>query len=1851
MEDFKQARQQLEAARQSQLNNYREFLQSREQLKKITKQREAVERKVSDNSDDYIEELNRLREEEKRASAVLARRKEAYTGSKANTGRLYDVFQPVSDPRQQISNLKDDFPFLLFPIRIETRFKKLTVRDRTIDQLWVRIYPDDCLIDSFEELLSQTEVANAVFYWQKWWEAGGDEDLERGAWRTLVSSHGSGRALYILEQYVPVNAVDAPNKVSTDEVILVASAAQLPTTQEKGWLETYWTTVWRVMGDVTKETAAWSGLVSDTGSEAAAEDLSKRFTPFNMTALPSAGKTKDETVVKLAFLQLPDAATITTKEQSWSQAPMVDMLPERFVVTGYIGNSIAFQEMTAHIPSPLYVAPDPGTPAEEQFSKDENGDIVFPEELQWMIDFDTAIQNGLGLKINITGDQAQRGFDRIVVLGVRLSADEDKGQELVETLFDHHRKSRKGLSIIPQGTPTNNTEDDAAGHDSLDNADESFNTLKKGKLFDYQADLSLKTDGQWLAESLGIRYDAVNKLANADQTDIAEGRMMNIALWPATLGYTMDTMMQPVFDDNDIAITRDFFNSFISGRGRVPAIKIGKQPYGILPTVAFSRLGWIKQNDNFGLRINRGRNYLLELYTILKRIDEDWTPLLDKVSYISKGGDAHQILLNALGLTASSIEFYQRTAESKEDLFNRFSLMGLAGNFVTAIVSNWYLTSGTALLKKHGYTGDEIPDILNKFFLKSQNQLKGPLIDDRPLSETEKIRAYTTDNKNYIQWLREAAAAGHDVLRKRQGFTDNKIPTALLYLLLHHSLDLGYVEVSLRLYHKAGLLNDQQLKMAKAEPAFLHISEKAQESESKWNRLYTKEAKITGSADLPVGDYIAKNLKQEVASQYLLQQLEVLDKLKDLPTARLERAFAEHIDCCTYRLDAWKAGIMNYQLSMMRQNLSDNGGEFRQGLHIGAFGWLENVKSENKVLSPVQLPDEKLNDYFNKNTTLPPLQSDNTNGGFILAPSLDHAVTASILRNGYTANKNPEALRINLSSERVRKALSMIEGIRGGQSMGALLGYQLERGLHEGYPGVELDFLIYQLRKAFPLVVNRIKGTKLDDPTDPSEATEIIEARNVIDGLSLINQITKSGQATYPFGKTNLPTSISPAQAAAINSEIAKIRDINDAVADLAMAESVHQVVQGNYDRANATLDAFSKGNFPPEPDVIKTPRSGSTLTHRVGLHLKPGLPLDPTATPRVQAEPAINDWLQMILPPFADIVCTASYGAVTDEPITAAALGLSPIDLLYTINTENEQALAEIDDRIIKIVLDKPGVRPDTDVRINYVTRQAGKYSFFETAPLLNSLRAILLRSRPLAPNDIAIAADAKSEEDSAVFADNNFSRLQAVHTALQTFRNTALNNYINTLTPLMADTVAARDAILTGLDANFISPLLSLLTDYSKTGLPQSGFGFIYTRKKELYKSLLKKADDLVGRWDDRLVKFDSAMLEFDAMPGTTPVEEQIAFLQKTELLISTVVRTVLPALPLDYKNLLLADRTTFKNKRDDFAAIATTNLTSLKDLLDLLKAQLPIDTFDAEPFELKAEEDALIIFADELFTKATLIAADLDKRLQSATDLFAEYTTATDNNKKVNIVNEAVKQLLHEDFKIIPEFAVPPTTADEWNNSYAAKTQLLSHLQTTLGVDFPEDDWLYGAARVREKMHHWENLVLLSPAFQKTAPELHPVQLPYKAADSWLALDYPETYTIDSDRLLYTAHYTTAFDKNINQCGLLIDEWTEVVPSKEETVGLSFHYDRPNAEPPQAMLLAMPTAFTGAWRWEDLLDTVNETLDMAKKRAIEPGQVDTTDYGRFLPALISSMTVHPLTVSLNLSFNNRIHEVLNS
>jgi hypothetical protein len=170
------------------------------------------------------------------------------------------------------------------------------------------------------------------------------------------------------------------------------------------------------------------------------------------------------------------------------------------------------------------------------------------------------------------------------------------------------------------------------------------------------------------------------------------------------------------------------------------------------------------------------------------------------------------------------------------------------------------------------------------------------------------------------------------------------------------------------------------------------------------------------------------------------------------------------------------------------------------------------------------------------------------------------------------------------------------------------------------------------------------------------------------------------------------------------------------------------------------------------------------------------------------------------------------------------------------------------------------------------------------------------------------------------------------------------------------------------------------------------------------------------------------------------------------------------------------------------------------------------------------------------------------------------------------------------------------------------------------------------------VREKPAAWENLVMLAEAFrERPAMELTPFQMPYRENDSWLAVEYPEDHAIEGDTMLYTA-YAPGLDPEGAIVGLLVDEWTETLPAGQETTALTFHYDRPNCEAPQSLLLVMPATLKGTWSWGEVVASLHEALELARLRAVEPDLLDQLDYARLLPATVATLTYTPVTFALN-------------
>jgi hypothetical protein len=1851
MAEFHEVRESLRSARDSLHAAQDELTRARQETLRLEAAYAQARRAKA--RDGNIEEL-RVKLEKARKDELKSRKR--VKGLETELTGAADRYADAVDPAKLIETWSDRYPVLLFPVRLEARFRQGKAGEPR-EQLWVRIYPDDCCVDSFEAELSDTEIKSVERYWTEWWQAGGDDPQRRSAWRNLVASHGSGRATWITRQYAPVHPAPEPVKARPQDLVLVIRGARPAAQATRDALSAYWIAVWRAAGNTTQLTDATNQL---TGSGVGAPGPA----PANFDIAPGAPEVRATVPVTVSWLELPAPTPLSAKARSWTIAPTARALPDAFVIMGFQNGQVVFQETGKPVPARLTVAPDPSAPVSEQIRHDTDGELIVPEAMRWMVDFEAAVDVGLGLKISLHGDgiDPNAPIERLLALGIRLADDPEEARQTLEELLTHHRFGRSGFAFVPQGSPTNNTDSDGTAFGRGEDSDAAYDANRQ--VPPPPADWWNRSDGQWLADLLGVTPTVFDGVPHASGRDFSEARALNRALWPATFGYTLETMMHPVFSAAQVANTRWFFTHFVSGRGLLPAVRIDAQPYGVLPVMPLSKIKWPLAVDREALgELSPPADvgpFVAGLARLLAAMRTDWKEFSNAVTRIGGGGgDPHQMLLDIVGLHPASVEMHQRYAESLEHIFNQAKYSGIAGLIAEHVRTASHNARALQLLRRLGYQGEPTIDALEKFFFSRSNRLNGPLIDDRPLSESEPIRPYAADSvRNYLAWLADAAQNSFEDLRLERGFKNDKAPDALLYVMLRHALMLEYWDTSLRLFQSADLLNAGTLAQARREPAFVHVAANDTASESHFTFLYSKDARVTQDPNLRVADHIRDSIGAPRAAN-LTEQLAAIRSLSDLPTARLERCLAEHIDVASHRLDAWLLGLVHYQFASLRYGRAPREPQrqahsARRGVYLGAFGVLENLRRKPAAL-PVFQPSDRFHQLlapraFDAGTAPAPLLRDPSNGGFVFAPSLNQASTAAVLRAGYLANATPgtpSPLALNLSSRRVRVALQLVEGIRNGQPLGALLGYQFQRGLHEGHAPLELDRFIYPLRKAFPLVADQMSSTR-SGTNDPIEA---IEANNVLDGLKLIEHVRKGGNASYPFGLPRAATATCPAdppmpaasvqERTAIDIEVDRLLDAHDALADLALAEGVHQAVLGNYDGVAATLDAFAKGTFPPEPNVVRTPRSGLALTHRVGIHFSTGLdhtvsPLGGVdVSPRSMALPMVNNWLFGLLPPAAEIGCLVRWidpatGTAKQDTVTQLALTLQPIDLLHIATLDGAVSVSELDDRITAYILDKHKPRSDVVLDISHATRLADPMkTFFEIAPMVRSLRALLLRSRALAPTDLTLANEAERAHDSN-----------------QALDKTAVKDIRDELVQLRADVAALVPAAPVD---GIIDAIVLLFARATSFGIQQVGWGSIYDWRRQVFSGVLARVQAVIDRWGERLTRFADGLTAYDAIvAGTVSDSERFTELGRLELLVAAATTDTRPANPTDYRAALPARRNAMNAKRDALLAIVGTADRRVVALIDAVKAELPLDALDPTPFSIDDFERDLVLFVPSMQARLVALLKELDKRIKAGGDALTAHDATSDPLARLGALQQAGGGMLGEEVRLIPEITFSAERAAELAAAYAASASgaLTSFLTNQRGVDFPVDDFLSGIARVREKLQAWEETAVLAATFGNPEPVLTPLQLPHRPGEGWLALEIDPAAVIDGSRLLYTAHFApgaatpSTAGPSGKTCGLVIDEWSEVIPARDETAGVAVQFDRPNSEPPQTWLLAASPAGDGKWHWQDLVDCVDEALALARLRAVQPAQVETKEYARFLPATVSAATLYGVTLSANFA-----------
>lgn len=277
--------------------------------------------------------------------------------------------------------------------------------------------------------------------------------------------------------------------------------------------------------------------------------------------------------------------TVAMFDEAAPFVPRAGVLPDRWIVTGFRDGIQVFDHAGAPIPHDLAAGLDT-TPSETSALRNQEGEpIQLPPRMRWLTDFDAARECGMAMEIPLAATIDH--LDLLLVYGARITeSPADSAHALAEVLTGH-RYSR-GLAFVAQDTPTNNSAEGGAGMPSRDERMKAaFDLERRPREFPN----GLTANGTAAAAAFGLDSDVFAPLSGSGATSKLESepdgfepevaRAMQTVLWQATLGATVEDLLGLGAARSDIL--RDHYREHVRAAGPVPAIRVGRQPYGVLP--------------------------------------------------------------------------------------------------------------------------------------------------------------------------------------------------------------------------------------------------------------------------------------------------------------------------------------------------------------------------------------------------------------------------------------------------------------------------------------------------------------------------------------------------------------------------------------------------------------------------------------------------------------------------------------------------------------------------------------------------------------------------------------------------------------------------------------------------------------------------------------------------------------------------------------------------------------------------------------------------------------------------------------------------------------------------------------------------------------------------------------------------------------------------------------------------------------------------------------------------------------------------------------------------------------------
>ncbi|HEU0076009.1 MAG TPA: hypothetical protein VFQ76_00055, partial [Longimicrobiaceae bacterium] len=569
------------------------------------------------------------------------------------------------------------------------------------------------------------------------------------------------------------------------------------------------------------------------------------------------------------------------RDAEWTRAPRTDVLPDRWMALGYREGRLSFAALGSPIPDTLPVGPAPGTGAAA------DGGPAADEGMRWMLELPAALAAGMALRIPLTPQEAQ-GIERLVGTGVKGALDPAASAGRLERLLEAHRHTW-GAGLVPPGTPTNNTGAERAGDDDARDPAASFRAERGEPLFE-PGDGS---DGDRLARALGIAPGALAHVAGAGATHGADAGDVNNALWAVTWRYYVRQMILGQLPAYDLPAWREFFRRHVRAGGPLATLRVGSQPYGILPVTVLEDGPW----ENAWMT------------GLLRRLREAWRRALPHAPRLGRTGDPDRDLLEVLRMEPVSGAFDGRNVAGRRYAYNLAGFMGQAGP-VTEYVqqrAQAEMAEFTSLGPSVG--GGRIPS--------STRGGAFPIPLPLSLGDPEKPR---------LEWLAEA---GPTQLRSETG---PELPDSLLYLLLRHSLLLEYGQAA---FHFQG--GDVPAWQA-YEAELVGMPDDPESYPTVWEWLARVAPGYGGGR--PLTEALAlEDDPGRPETRELLSARGSLDRLKDRDPRLLGTHLAGTLDLASHRLDAWITAVASHRLEKIRSDLVPT------GVHLGAYAWVEDLRA------------------------------------------------------------------------------------------------------------------------------------------------------------------------------------------------------------------------------------------------------------------------------------------------------------------------------------------------------------------------------------------------------------------------------------------------------------------------------------------------------------------------------------------------------------------------------------------------------------------------------------------------------------------------------------------------------------------------------------------------------------------------------------------------------------------------------------------------------------------------------------------------------------------------------------------